>query len=80
MWLIEQIAKLKDERLIKAIKSLLETVTQSSTTELDLDFWDALSEDQKKKIENAILEMDEGKGIPHDLVMEEFRTRYQNGK
>ncbi len=80
VWLIEQISKISDERLLKALRGLLECVAQKEEDNSEQDFWDELSDEQKKRIEMAIQEMDEGKGIPHDVVMEEYRTRYSKEK
>jgi hypothetical protein len=78
LWLIDQIAKIQDERLLLALRSLLEFANQPQSAPPAIgDFWDELSTPQKQQIEKAIQELDEGKGIPHEAVMAEFRQRYQ---
>lgn len=80
IWLIEQITKIKDERLIKALISLLEYASQKPEATSQQDFWDELSETQKQKIENSIRQLDDGEGIPHKIVMSEFRAKFRNTK
>ncbi len=41
-----------------------------------LDEWNQLTEDQKKGIFDAIEDIDDGKGIPHDTVMTSIRRKY----
>ena len=80
LWLIDQIAKITDERLISTLKSLLEFPSQQSKTEADKDFWDELSKGQKQQIEKSIRQLDNGEGIPHEAVMTEFRSKYRLAK
>lgn len=40
--------------------------------------WDKLTEEQKKGIIDAIGEIDSGRGIPHEEVMENIRKKYSN--
>jgi hypothetical protein len=42
----------------------------------DLDEWNQLTEEQKKGIFDAIDDIDEGKGILHDIVMSHIRKKY----
>ncbi len=77
LWLIDQIAKITDERLISTLKSLLEFASQQSKAEVDNDFWEELSMAQKQQIEKAIRQLDNGEGIPHEAVMTEFRSKYR---
>ena len=79
LWLIGQIAKIQDERLLLALRSLLEFAAQPQSAPAAGDFWDELSEAQKRQIEASIQELDEGLGIPHEAVMTEFRQRYKRG-
>jgi len=41
-----------------------------------VDFWDALSAIEKASIQRAIQQLNDGKGISHEDVMKEFRTKY----
>ena len=44
----------------------------------DVDEWGGLSATEISGIENAISEMDAGKGIPHNQVMTKFRDIYNH--
>ncbi len=80
IWLIEQVANITDERLIKTLKSLLEFASQKAKAAAETDFWDELSEAQKRRIELSIKQLDESEGIPNEAVMAEFRTKLRKAK
>ncbi len=80
IWLIDQIAKITDERLIQTLKSLMEFATQKPKTTAEADFWDELSEAQKQRIELSIKQLDKGEGIPHEAVMAEFRAKLRKAR
>jgi hypothetical protein len=40
--------------------------------------WDKLSDNQKQGILDAIDEIEEGKGIPNEVVFEKIRKKYSN--
>lgn len=40
------------------------------------DWYDTLSTEQKKEVDEAIKELDEGKGIPHGEVMKKYKGKY----
>ncbi len=65
--IIDLLVGLQNDRLIHLIETLLTS---------EDDFWDELSIEQKNKIERAIRDLDAGKGIPHEAVMQGFRQRY----
>lgn len=65
--IIDQLVGLQNDRLVRLIEALLRS---------EEDFWEGLSESQKQKIERAISDLDAGKGIPHEAIMQEFRQRY----
>ena len=44
----------------------------------DVSDWCKLTEDQQQGIIHAIDEIDSGKGIPHEKVMEDIRKKYSN--
>jgi hypothetical protein len=54
-----------------SVIKMIETIIKKE----DVDFWDTLSVVQKKEIDEAIAELDAGKGIPHDLVMKQVKAR-----
>ncbi|MFN0035909.1 MAG: hypothetical protein ACKVUS_12670 [Saprospiraceae bacterium] len=65
--IIDLLVGVQNDRLIHLIETLLVS---------EEDFWNELSETQKRKIERAISDLDSGKGIPHEAVMQDFRQRY----
>jgi hypothetical protein len=44
----------------------------------DISDWDKLSTNQKKGIFDAIDQIDSGKGIPNDTVLDKFRKKYSH--
>ena len=44
----------------------------------DMADWNDLTDEQKKRIEDAIDQIDAGKGIPHSKVMANIRKKYSN--
>jgi hypothetical protein len=65
--IIDRIVALNNEHLMRLIETLLTS---------ENDFWNELSDGQKAKIEQAIHDLDDGKGIPHETVIQEFRKLY----
>ena len=61
--LAKMILELEDSSVITKILTLLKSETTLTST-------------QKKHIDGAIAELEHGKGIPHDMVMEETKIRY----
>ncbi len=46
-----------------------------STAEIkEEDWWDKISNDEKDAIETGLKEMEEGKTIPHEVVMKKYST------
>lgn len=43
-----------------------------------VDWYDELTPEQKKEIEKARVELDAGKGIPHEEVMKSIRQKIEN--
>jgi len=44
------------------------------------DWWDEISDDERKSIEQGLAEADRGELIPHEQVMKELRSRYKIDK
>ncbi len=84
LWLIDQIVQITDERLISTLKNLMEFAAQlpksAPTPVRQKDFWDDLTEGQKRQIEKSIRQLDGGEGMPHESVMAEFRKTYAYAK
>jgi len=41
------------------------------------DWWDEISEDERKSIEKGLAEADSGELIPHEQIMKELKSRYK---
>jgi len=42
-----------------------------------VDWWDEISEDERKSIEKGLAEADRGELIPHEQIMKELKSRYK---
>ena len=74
--LIKQLLQINDEELLQAVKSLLEFGLKNQQGTAETDFWEELTEAQKQRVEESIQSLSEGKGIPHEEVMAQFRNKY----
>ena len=74
-----QAKKLELVQLILNTKksSVLAKVEAVFTQEKGTDWWDDISEDEKRAIEESIAEADRGELIPHAKVMEKVREKYK---
>ena len=72
--IIQQLLMIQDERLITAVKNLLEYAISypSNITER----YDDLPASVRESIEAAIQELDAGHGIPHHTVMAEIKAQF----
>lgn len=66
--LIEWLAGLNDT------KTLNELITLKKSKEVD--WWDEISAEEKAAINEGQAQLDQGEGIPHELVMKEVRDKY----
>jgi len=60
--------------------SILSRVEAILKKEKASDWWDEISPEEKKAIENGLAEADKGDLIPHEEVMKEVRARYHLDK
>ncbi len=60
--------------------SVLKKVEVVLKKENDLDWWDGISEADRKVIEKGIAEADRGELTPHSVVLDEVRARYNPDK
>ncbi|MBK7172653.1 MAG: hypothetical protein IPH84_05360 [Bacteroidales bacterium] len=58
------------------LEELYGYLLNSSNSNSDLSDWTNLSEEQRKGIYKAILELESGEGIPNDTVFNSIRSRY----
>jgi hypothetical protein len=75
--------KLKLFRKIDTLdKSKLEEVygvlTNYINGQKDISEWDKLSDNQRQGIQNAIEEVENGNGIPNQVVLNKFRKKYSH--
>jgi predicted transcriptional regulator len=56
--------------------SILSKVEAILKKEKASDWWDEISPEEKKAIENGLAEADKGELIPHEEVMKEVRAKY----
>ena len=66
------IDKISDSNILNAVKTLL-----SEKATKQADWWDEISEDERKSIEEGLAEADRGDLIPHEQVMKELKSRYK---
>lgn len=73
--IFRQIDSLEKDRL----EEIYGILVNFSNTERDLGDWEKLTEEQQRGIVDAIDEMDAGKGVAHQKVMQNIRKKYSNG-
>ena len=66
--LIEWIAGLNDAKTIKEFLVLKKAK--------EVDWWDEVSEEERRSIKQGLAELDRGESIPHEEVMREVREKY----
>ena len=55
-----------DDRMVKMVYTLLEADKED-------DWWDDLPKEVQASIDKAIAELDDGKGVPHEVVMKKYK-------
>ena len=68
-WIQSELIKVKDPDLIMAIKSLL----KYRENQIQKDWWDEISEEEKASIERGLAQSADGKTKPHKEVMEKYK-------
>lgn len=72
--IFRQIDSLEKDRLEEVYGVLVNFIHEKR----DLEDWERLTNEQKQGIEDAIEEIDLGKGIAHEKVMENIRKKFTN--
>ncbi|WP_234364430.1 hypothetical protein [Lunatibacter salilacus] len=67
--IISEIINTKDERVLNAVKSLLNIEDQ-------VDFWEELSVDDRAAIDEGLEQLDKGQYVSHESVREEIKNRF----
>ena len=74
--IIRQVSLLNDENLISAIKNLISYgVKKQQEIDVEVDFWDTLSEKQKERVNQSIQSIEERNKTPHAEVMNAFKKQ-----
>ena len=74
--IIRQVSLLNDENLISAIKNLISYgVKKQQEIDVEVDFWDTLSEKQKERVNQSIQSVEDGNKTPHAEVMSAFKKQ-----
>jgi len=69
----ELIEKVNDIQLLNAVKILL-------SKEKDSDWWENLSDGEKQAMEKGLHESETENLLPHNVVMEEIKQKYNKKK
>lgn len=72
--IFRQIDSLEKNRL----EELYGVLTNFFNGQKDISDWEKLTEEQRQGINDAILEIDSGKGIPHEKVMGRIYKKYSH--
>jgi hypothetical protein len=72
--IFRQIDSLEKNRL----EELYGVLTNFFNGQKDISDWEKLTEEQRQGINDAILEIDSGKGIPHEKVMGRIHKKYSH--
>ncbi len=72
--IFREIDNLEKDRLEELYGILLNYINEKN----DIGDWAKLTQEQKKGIDEAIDEIDQGKGIPHDTIMSNIRKKYSD--
>jgi len=68
----DKIDKIEDEEVLMSLDIIVNELVNGRQ-----DFYDELPDKVKNDIEEAQQELDKGKGIPHEQVMNEIKARYK---
>ena len=67
--IISEIINSNDERVLNAVKSLL-------NIEDEVDFWEGLNEEDRAAIDEGLEQLDKGQHVSHESVREEIKNRF----
>jgi predicted transcriptional regulator len=67
--IISEIINSNDERVLNAVKSLL-------NIEDEVDFWEELSSEDQAAIDQGLDQLDKGHYLSHESVREEIKNRF----
>ena len=64
-YLHQLIVETNDASVLKKVKAYFASLQKESN---EKDWWDTISEEEKKKIKTGIQQLKQGKGVPHNEV------------
>lgn len=67
--IITEIINTNDERVLNAVKSLLNIEDQG-------DFWEELNADDRAAIDEGLYQLEQGQYVSHESVREEIKNRF----
>jgi hypothetical protein len=67
--MISKIINSNDEKVLNAVKSLLKVDDET-------DFWDGLSAEDQRAIDEGLYQLDNGQHVSHESVQEEIKSRF----
>lgn len=67
--IIEQLIQLQDVSVIQRVKDLLSGSD-------NVDFWEELSEEDQRTINESLHQLDSGEFVSHELIQKEFKSRF----
>lgn len=67
--IISEIIKSDDEQVLNAVKSLL-------NIEDSIDFWDEMSEEDRRAIDEGLEQLDKGQYLSHETVRDEIKKKF----
>ena len=67
--IITEIINTNDERVLNAVKSLLNIEDQG-------DFWEELNADDQEAIDEGLYQLEQGQYVSHESVREEIKNRF----
>lgn len=73
-----QILKQIDSLEKPMLQELYGLITNYLNEQRDADDWGQMTEEQQQGLMDAISQLQEGKGIPHEQVIEKYRKKYSN--
>ena len=72
-WIASEIMKVRDPELIIAFKSML----KYSAKHIEKDWWDEISEEERKEIQQGIKDIESGNFVSHQEAMKNARKWHQ---
>ena len=69
---VRQYIDIADDKSLRMVKALLQIELEEDEANMEEENWDDLPKELKLMIDKGIKEANEGKGTPHEQVMEKY--------